>query len=268
LGGSGAVYLFGNSTKAPAPPPTNSAIYKFWSNWYPTDPINNYCKSCVPGSCWQYSDVGFVSLGFAVAGLNYNSLLNTKITGPLLMNDTAIVPPPGATVAQGYNFDTKTKKPVQAPGASTDLKSPATDMIKWLRAQLYPSEVKDSALGDAIGRTQQIHFRRTEDCPSTQHLAFDMGLAWQFYDGTMLNLPGERVWTKNGASGMGGMSCWVAFLPARKLGIAVLTNMKNIRSYLAQRLADYKIPEKLKIVSEIPRNALGKVDRKLLLSLV
>jgi hypothetical protein len=141
-------------------------------------------------------------------------------------------------------------------------------MIKWLRAQLYPSEVKDSALGDAIGRTHQIHFRRTEDCPSTQHLAFDMGLAWQFYDGTMLNLPGERVWTKNGASGMGGMSCWVAFLPARKLGIAVLTNMKNIRSYLAQRLADYKIPEKLKIVSEIPRDALGKVDRKLLLSLV
>ena len=84
-----------------------------------------------------------------------------------------------------------------------------------------------------------------------------MGLAWQFYDGTMLNLPGERVWTKNGASGMGGMSCWVAFLPARKLGIAVLTNMKNIRSYLAERLADYKIPEKLKIVSEIPRNAPG-----------
>ena len=45
-------------------------------------------------------------------------------------------------------------------------------------------------------------------------------------------------------------------------------NLKNIRSYLAERLADYKIPEKLKIVSEIPRNALGKVDRKLLLSLV
>jgi long-chain acyl-CoA synthetase len=45
-------------------------------------------------------------------------------------------------------------------------------------------------------------------------------------------------------------------------------NLKNIRSYLAERLADYKIPEKLKIVSEIPRNPLGKIDRKLLLSLV
>jgi hypothetical protein len=54
-----------------------------------------------------------------------------------------------------------------------------------------------------------------------------MGLAWQFYDGTFPNLPGEIVWAKDGASGMGGMSCWVAFLPASKLGIAVLTNMDH-----------------------------------------
>lgn len=44
--------------------------------------------------------------------------------------------------------------------------------------------------------------------------------------------------------------------------------LKNIRSYLAERLADYKIPEQLKIVSEIPRNALGKVDRNALSSLL
>jgi long-chain acyl-CoA synthetase len=45
-------------------------------------------------------------------------------------------------------------------------------------------------------------------------------------------------------------------------------NLKNIRSYLSERLADYKIPEKLTIVSEIPRNALGKVDRNALSSLL
>jgi len=44
-------------------------------------------------------------------------------------------------------------------------------------------------------------------------------------------------------------------------------DLKNIRSYLAERLADYKIPEQLKIVSEIPRNVLGKIDRKALNSL-
>ena len=44
-------------------------------------------------------------------------------------------------------------------------------------------------------------------------------------------------------------------------------NLKDIRSYLTEQLADYKIPEQLKIVSEIPRNALGKIDRKALTSL-
>lgn len=44
--------------------------------------------------------------------------------------------------------------------------------------------------------------------------------------------------------------------------------LKDIHSYLAERLADYKIPEQLKIVSEIPRNALGKIDRKALNSLL
>ena len=44
--------------------------------------------------------------------------------------------------------------------------------------------------------------------------------------------------------------------------------LKDIRSFLAERLADYKIPEQLKIVSEIPRNALGKIDRNALSSLL
>jgi acyl-CoA synthetase (AMP-forming)/AMP-acid ligase II len=33
-------------------------------------------------------------------------------------------------------------------------------------------------------------------------------------------------------------------------------------------LADYKVPERLKVVGEIPRNALGKIDRKALLTLM
>jgi acyl-coenzyme A synthetase/AMP-(fatty) acid ligase len=45
------------------------------------------------------------------------------------------------------------------------------------------------------------------------------------------------------------------------------STLKDIRRHLAERLADYKIPEKLTIVTKIPRNALGKIDRKLLLSM-
>jgi long-chain acyl-CoA synthetase len=32
------------------------------------------------------------------------------------------------------------------------------------------------------------------------------------------------------------------------------------------RLADYKVPEWLEVVDEIPKNALGKIDRKSLLA--
>ena len=39
-------------------------------------------------------------------------------------------------------------------------------------------------------------------------------------------------------------------------------NLNEIRAHAAEQLADYKVPESLKIVREIPRNALGKIDRK------
>lgn len=35
----------------------------------------------------------------------------------------------------------------------------------------------------------------------------------------------------------------------------------EILAFAAERLADYKVPETLEIVGEIPRNALGKIDR-------
>ncbi len=42
----------------------------------------------------------------------------------------------------------------------------------------------------------------------------------------------------------------------------------EIRAHVAEQIADYKVPESLTIVGEIPRNALGKVDRKLLLQMI
>lgn len=42
--------------------------------------------------------------------------------------------------------------------------------------------------------------------------------------------------------------------------------VEQIIAEIAPQLADYKMPERLTIVSEISRNALGKVDRKSLLT--
>jgi acyl-CoA synthetase (AMP-forming)/AMP-acid ligase II len=43
--------------------------------------------------------------------------------------------------------------------------------------------------------------------------------------------------------------------------------VNEILAHVAGRLADYKVPESLQIVHEIPRNATGKIDRQMLLKI-
>ena len=42
----------------------------------------------------------------------------------------------------------------------------------------------------------------------------------------------------------------------------------EILAFATERLADYKVPETLEIVDEIPRNTLGKIDRQLLWTMI
>jgi acyl-CoA synthetase (AMP-forming)/AMP-acid ligase II len=61
-----------------------------------------------------------------------------------------------------------------------------------------------------------------------------------------------------------------AVLGERVAGVVQLTEnasptaREDILASVKVALADYKVPEELEIVSEIPRNGLGKIDRKLL----
>jgi long-chain acyl-CoA synthetase len=63
-------------------------------------------------------------------------------------------------------------------------------------------------------------------------------------------------------------------LGQRVAAIIQLTNeanpheIDNILADAREKLADYKMPEKVTIVSEIPRNALGKIERKSLLGML
>jgi long-chain acyl-CoA synthetase len=45
-------------------------------------------------------------------------------------------------------------------------------------------------------------------------------------------------------------------------------DLNEILAFATERLADYKVPETLEIVDKIPRNALGKIDRQLLLTMI
>jgi long-chain acyl-CoA synthetase len=45
-------------------------------------------------------------------------------------------------------------------------------------------------------------------------------------------------------------------------------DLNEILAFATERLADYKVPETLEIVDNIPRNTIGKVDRQLLLTMI
>jgi long-chain acyl-CoA synthetase len=57
----------------------------------------------------------------------------------------------------------------------------------------------------------------------------------------------------------------VGFVRLRSDGQAC--SMQDILVSTATRIADYKVPERLHVVAEIPRNALGKIDRRRLRAL-
>jgi acyl-CoA synthetase (AMP-forming)/AMP-acid ligase II len=48
----------------------------------------------------------------------------------------------------------------------------------------------------------------------------------------------------------------------------IIRNLNEILAFATERLADYKVPETLEIVDKIPRNTLGKIDRRLLLTMI
>jgi beta-lactamase class C len=223
-GRDGGPYLFHDRL-----PPEDSAIVKLWNNWAPTHPRNGYCRTCDVGTCWNYSNVGFVTLGFVVGGDHYNQALKEKITGPLSMAATSANPPEGSPLADGYIF--KNGERHRATGRDFDLNASALDMINWIKAQVEPSEVQDQALGAAIVQTHQKHFIASNQCSQDQPIHFDMGLGWQIHPFLETGL---TIAIKDGGTFLGGQSCWVGFIESKKLGVAVLTNMIGGKSSPAE----------------------------------
>lgn len=188
----------------------------------PSDRITNWWKNYsgpTPPNCWSYSNLGFVTLGFAVthmydaqsASSTYDDLLQELVTGPLKMLCTTAHPDPAqcASIAKGY--EGQKNNPATAP--PFDLKSSAVDLLTFLKANLKAIDVPD-LLAQAIDTTQTP--QGTYDvCANSKKMT--MGLGWQ-----IPILSGQQpMYYKNGAAS--GFSCAIEFVP-NKFGIAVLTN--------------------------------------------
>ncbi|MCC8957691.1 serine hydrolase [Bradyrhizobium sp. Pear77] len=198
----------------------------------PTDVINwwNQYDTPPPG-CWQYSNIGFVTLGFAVTqmfptdtGHNYNEMLAKYVTGLLGMKQTGAVVDPSWLIAQGcighWSKSTQPPYPIvfdgntPTGGSAFDLKSTGDDMLKFLAAQI---EAPKGPLGPQIALTQKSQ-GTFPVCGATNSVT--MGLGWQI----TTDRQGYTVFTKNGATSKGGFEAIVIVVPELQCGVAVLSN--------------------------------------------
>jgi beta-lactamase class C len=207
----------------PSSPPSD--LTGFWEGY-------NTGKGPTPGSCWEYSDLGFVTLGFAVVAANsanyksYAGLLSDVITGPLQMPSTAPTVSSNAPRVQGHSNGVF----VKVTGAS-DLKSNLADMYQWTLQNLLALTIQNPiGLMQALAATTTVSPLNLPPC-TPGSVPANMGLAWQGTSG-MDGYP-VIVW-KDGLTFLGGCSGWIGMIPAQGepgtitpgtgMGIVILVN--------------------------------------------
>lgn len=193
--------------------------------------LYEFLSSCklprTPGSRYEYSSLGVALLGQILslrAGMDYETLLRTRITEPLSLENTAIT----LTAAQrrrltaGHNAKGKPVPNWDLPAfaGSGAVKSTANDLLDFLAAQL--GYVK-SPLAPAMA--SQLAVRRQTGTP---HLLIALG--WH-----ILSMPGgQEIICHNG--GTGGYRAYIAYDPKTRVGIVVLSNMSAAVDDLGRQL--------------------------------
>ncbi len=194
--------------------PPDAAQIAWWTNWNNTGKPNahNLCVGKTPGTCYSYSDWGFITLGFAVAdsnavaGRHYTEVLAADVTTPLGLSHT------GAHLklsVKGHakNGSVETKLP-------TDLRSNAPDLLRFLQAQLGVLGGVPRELQRAIALTQMVHWKGADY--GNPHI--NVGLAWQL---PVSSGQPQLIW-KNGEAG--GFASFMGMIPSASLAVAILTN--------------------------------------------
>jgi len=183
-------------------------LYQFLSGYQLTREI---------GSELDYSNLGAGLLGHVLArraGMDYETLVRARITGPLGMTSTGITLPPAmrARLAPGHNrfLEPATNWDSPTLAGAGALRSTVNDMLMFLAAAI---DVERPPLGPAFALTTS-----TRRSPSS---AFEVGLGW----GIAKNR-GTEVMFVNGRSG--GYRTWLGFEPRTRRGVVVLTNADGV----------------------------------------
>ena len=207
-----------------------SGLPRMPSNFNPKDPANPYADYTTEllfqfissyqltrdiGSQFEYSNLGGGLLGQALAhraGVDYEALVRSRITGPLGMNSTGITlsPQMKARLAVGHNDKLVTVPNWDLPalaGAGA-LRSSVNDMLTFLAANL--GYVK-SPLAPAMAAMLSV--RRPTGAPG----GGEIGLGW------LITKPSEDeiVWHNGGT---GGYRSFIGYDAKTRVGVVVLSN--------------------------------------------
>jgi D-alanyl-D-alanine-carboxypeptidase/D-alanyl-D-alanine-endopeptidase len=193
------------------------------------DFLSHYELTRDPGAKYEYSNLGVGLLGNVLAiraGTDYETLLHTRITGPLHMDHTAIefTPEQKENLAVGHDDNLRKAPylPNQALIGAGMIRSTANDMLIFLAANMG---LIQTPLEPAIKKMLSVH----KDASPGAEIA----LGWHI-------LPGQnRMVLHNG--GTAGFHSLAAFEPHRKLGIVVLSNSTNDIDDMGRKILDHTV---------------------------
>ncbi|MCQ4330418.1 beta-lactamase [Pseudomonas stutzeri] len=211
--------------------------------------LTNYFRAWqphyAPGTRHTYANPGMGLLGMAAAsslGLSYVDALQTQLLPKLGMRNTFIDVPSSemARYAQGYNKDGDPVRlnPALLANEAYGAKTTSQDLLHFIEAQLGAVET-DSLVRQAIKTTRTGYY---------QVGAMTQALVWEQYEypvalddllvgnGSKMVLESQPVkpislplqpqtdaWV-NKTGSTNGFGAYVAFIPARQLGIVILAN--------------------------------------------
>lgn len=180
--------------------------------------MSGYTLTRSPGSAYDYSNVGFGLLGAALAaraGESYPTLVRNRITGPLGMNDTRLVPTAEMSkrMATGYDIylNPVARWDMGVLDSAGSYLSTVDDLLKLLNAVLgYHA----SPLRPAMNA--MIQTRR----PGGMQPATQIALAWN-----ILEDGGHTIVWKNGS--VAGFRAFIGYDPDARIGVVALANAQT-----------------------------------------
>ncbi|HEY5048727.1 MAG TPA: serine hydrolase [Rhizomicrobium sp.] len=212
--------------------------------------LSSYRLTRAPGSQYEYSNVGFGLLGIALsahAKMTYADLVQSRITVPLGVNDTRIVPTADMVRREALPYDMDLKPAEHGDegallGAGA-LRSTANDLLKLL----------DVALGSKglplrLAFNSMVAMRR----PGGMQPATAIALGWNIFDDG-----GREIVWKNGS--VGGYRAFAGYNKKARLGIVALANAQTGAGVddIGLHLLDPAIPVDLEVPKSHIEISLG-----------